>query len=77
MVSAGSTSAKAARISPRSVSDSGVRASRVVSTRMVGKRQRIRGVSSALRGAEYVMRERSQQGEAEFCEPTTHAIEGT
>src|SRR5712664_501427 len=48
MVSAGSTSANAARISPRTVSDSGVRASRVVSTRMVGNRQRMAEYAAAL-----------------------------
>src|SRR5271169_3709720 len=48
MVSLGSTSAKAARISPRTLSDSGVRASRVVSTRMVGNRQRMAEYAAAL-----------------------------
>src|SRR5580698_6097619 len=47
MVSAGSTSEKAARISPRTVSDSGVKASRVVNTRIVGKRQRMAEYAAA------------------------------
>ncbi len=42
-----------------------------------GKETENSGVSGALGGAEYVMRERGQQGEADFFEPTTHAIEGT